>query len=628
MGIQAQICGLILLIIIELLTILQPRIQLKTQKLFMILLGLVIVSIILDGGSILVIRAAAGNYGLGTRIFCKTYLSSLALAGWYSFLYFSMELDQDYKYLGIFKIAGGCWTTIAIALIYALPIRFHDAADGIYTYGASVGMTYAAACSAVVMNIVVLVVCKKHMDERRWTSGILWMLIWVVAAVIQFANNQLLLVGYAGALGVSILFLKLENPEAYLDRRTGLFNEQALQMFLEESYQEEKPFYHLRVMMEKIEYQEDILKARQMEMLVHQVSAYFEKIKGAKVFKHAGWEYSFLFMKENDLHEAAQELKDRFEQSWVVEGKHVDMEVVFIKVPDCYIVSDANQLLEFVRMFGMHIRHHNLKGIQTMEKSWIKRKEDKVRLVNSMQEAIKEDRVEVFYQPIYSTEEKRFVSAEALARIRNKDGSILPPASFIPVAESNGMILQIGEIVFRKTCQFILSERLWEKGIYYIEINLSALQCSQPELADQYIQIMEETGVDPSMINLEITESAALSSKEILLANMEKLSDYGVTFSLDDFGTGYSNLNYILELPVQIVKFDRQMTVSYFENEKGKLVMDATIRMIKAVGMRIVSEGVETKEQLDVLTDIQINYIQGFYFSKPVCSTEFLKLLA
>lgn len=251
MGIQAQICGLILLIIIELLTILQPRIQLKTQKLFMILLGLVIVSIILDGGSILVIRAAAGNYGLGTRIFCKTYLSSLALAGWYSFLYFSMELDQDYKYLGIFKIAGGCWTTIAIALIYALPIRFHDAADGIYTYGESVEMTYAAACSAVVMNIVVLVVCKKHMDERRWTSGILWMLIWVVAAVIQFANNQLLLVGYAGALGVSILFLKLENPEAYLDRRTGLFNEQALQMFLEESYQEEKPFYYLRVMMEK-----------------------------------------------------------------------------------------------------------------------------------------------------------------------------------------------------------------------------------------------------------------------------------------------------------------------------------------------------------------------------------------
>ena len=166
-----------------------------------------------------------------------------------------------------------------------------------------------------------------------------------------------------------------------------------------------------------------------------------------------------------------------------------------------------------------------------------------------------------------------------------------------------------------------------EKGIQYLEINLSAVQCVQVDLAERLIQIMKETKVDPSMINLEITESATIKSKEILLQNIEKLQEYGVSFSLDDFGTGYSNLNYILELPVQIVKFDRKMTMSYFDSEKGRMIMEAAIHMVKAMQIHTVAEGVEQKEQLDKLEQLKIDYIQGFYFSKPLPEAEFLALL-
>jgi EAL domain-containing protein (putative c-di-GMP-specific phosphodiesterase class I) len=465
------------------------------------------------------------------------------------------------------------------------------------------------------------------MDPRRWFSGITWMVIWIVAAMIQFFNNELLLVGYAGAIGVSILFLKLENPEGYLERRTGVYNEQALRMFLDDSYKKKRPFYMLRIVLNKLENQEEILYTVQMDSLVRKITAYFESLNGVSVFKHAGWEYTLLFLKEEQMNDAAEAVLKRFDASWHIDKKLIDIDVEIIKVPDCYIVYDANQMLEVLQMFVMHSKRHGLTGIQSMEESWIERKKKDAAASKTIEDAIRENRIEVFYQPIYSTKEKCFVSAEALSRIRTKDGSILPPAAFIPVAEKNGMIIPIGEIVFRKTCEFIQTEKLWEKGIQYIEINLSALQCSQDDLAENYIRIMEETGINPQMINLEITESAALESKDVLLANMNKLIEYGVSFSLDDFGTGYSNLNYILELPVQIVKFDRQMTTSYFENEKGRLIMEAAIGMIKAVGMKIVSEGVETKEQLDTLSEIEINYIQGFYFSKPVCGEEFLKLL-
>ena len=121
----------------------------------------------------------------------------------------------------------------------------------------------------------------------------------------------------------------------------------------------------------------------------------------------------------------------------------------------------------------------------------------------------------------------------------------------------------------KKVCHTIRNEQLAQYGLHYIEVNLSVAQCSDEKLAERYIRIMERYQIDPSNINLEITESATMEMKQTLLANMEKLIAYGVSFSLDDFGTGQSNLNYIVEMPVQIVKFDRVMTQAYFSSQKG-----------------------------------------------------------
>lgn len=161
----------------------------------------------------------------------------------------------------------------------------------------------------------------------------------------------------------------------------------------------------------------------------------------------------------------------------------------------------------------------------------------------------------------------------------------------------------------------------------YIEVNLSVVQCNYVNLAEDLIKIMEKYKVDPSYINLEITETASLSAKRILLDNMKSLVKYGVHFALDDFGTGQSNLNYIVDMPVDIVKFDRMMTNSYFENGKAKYVMDAAMQMIHGMNLKIVSEGIETKQQYDAMEHLGINYIQGFYFSKPLPKDQFIAFL-
>ena len=185
----------------------------------------------------------------------------------------------------------------------------------------------------------------------------------------------------------------------------------------------------------------------------------------------------------------------------------------------------------------------------------------------------------------------------------------------------------MGCLQLHKVCRFIKEQNPRQYGIEYIEVNLSVRQCETRDLAKTYIQIIQKYGVDPAMINLEITETASILARKILVENMQILIRQGVSFSLDDFGNGQSNLNYIVDMPVSIVKFDRDMSQAYFENKKAKFVMEAAMQMIHDMKLKIVSEGIETREQMETITELGIDYIQGYYFSKPIPEKEFLKFI-
>ena len=299
----------------------------------------------------------------------------------------------------------------------------------------------------------------------------------------------------------------------------------------------------------------------------------------------------------------------------------------WLYIPDCTIVKELNELLYLIRYARTNMKELSESNFLLIDNMFLEKIQEQKRVSQILSDAMNENRVEVFFQPIYSCTEKKFTSAEALVRIRNKDGSYIPPGIFIPVAEQTGKIIYLGRIIFEQVCEFITKNDLRKYGIHYIEINLSTVQCSHDYLAADFIRIMNSYKIDPSMINLEITETASLSEKRKLLNNMKLLMDYGAHFSLDDFGTGQSNLNYIIDMPVNIVKFDRELSNAYFNSGKAKYVMDAAIQMIHGMKLEIVSEGIETAEQYKIMEDLGINYIQGYYFSKPLPKNEFLEFI-
>jgi EAL domain-containing protein (putative c-di-GMP-specific phosphodiesterase class I) len=431
--------------------------------------------------------------------------------------------------------------------------------------------------------------------------------------------NRLLLVGYASCIGMVILFFKLENPEATLDRETGVFNSHVLYKYIGQLYERKKDF---SLFMINLSQRMDETTAGDDERLIA-IAKFLDKIEGAKVFKNIESEFVVLFERKDNFGAGVKKILERFEWPW--DGRVY--EPLYISMEDSSLAESAEEVYQLLRYYKLNYNRVSVHKYIEIDQNMVEERRGYVRMIKTITDALREDRVEVFYQPIYSVQKDIFTSAEALVRIRGKDGSIVPPGQFIPVAEETGMIDQLGERVFEKVCRFIQDERIWELGIEYIEVNLSVHQCESHTLAKRYEGIMENYGVQPSMINLEVTESASIQTRNVFMQNMNRLLDYGVSFSLDDFGNGESNLNYIVDMPVQIVKFDRDMTKSYFEKSKGKLVMETATGMILDMGLKIVSEGVETVKQLEAMKKLGVQYIQGFYFSRPLPKDEFLKFI-
>jgi EAL domain-containing protein (putative c-di-GMP-specific phosphodiesterase class I) len=236
----------------------------------------------------------------------------------------------------------------------------------------------------------------------------------------------------------------------------------------------------------------------------------------------------------------------------------------------------------------------------------------------------------VVYQPIYDVAKKCFRSAEALVRLTDTQTiGFISPEEFIIIAERIGLIMDLGRIVFEKVCAFSATHQLYNEALDYIEVNLSGIQCVHPDLPRQLEAIMKQYDIPPAFLNLEITETASVESGEMLDRNMIDLRKLGCSFSMDDFGTGYSNLSKMSEVVYDLVKIDKSLIWPCFteNNEKSLAILKNMINMLLELNVKIVAEGIETKEMQDFLVAQNITYLQGYFFSRPIPEEEFLHFL-
>ena len=244
----------------------------------------------------------------------------------------------------------------------------------------------------------------------------------------------------------------------------------------------------------------------------------------------------------------------------------------------------------------------------------------------ALHRGLEERTFEVYYQPVYAMPSLKMASAEALLRLHDRVLGNIPPAEFIPVAEQAGIIERLGDFVLEEVCAFIAGGVPDEVELTGIGVNLSVLQCIQPGFAERMKAIVARYDVDPSKINFEITESVAANDYNALDAVIRDLKSGGFTFAMDDYGTGYSNMQSIFSLDFDLVKIDKGILWSAEKNAIGRAILDNSVRMIREMRRKILVEGVETEDQIKLLAKLSVDFLQGFYFSKPVPKDAFIAL--
>lgn len=252
---------------------------------------------------------------------------------------------------------------------------------------------------------------------------------------------------------------------------------------------------------------------------------------------------------------------------------------------------------------------------------------NEMKIENHMRSGIEEDEFEVYYQPIMSAKEKTVKGFEALVRWNSKSLGFIFPDSFIPIAEKTGLIIDIGSIVFEKSCAFLAKLNRQMNAEFTMSINISVIQLMEEHFANNVLNIISKYDIPKQLIRLEITESMMLESNENIIAKLFYLRNHQVGISLDDFGTGYSSFKNLIRLPLNGIKIDKTIMKDSISNEHVFTLLDSIVDFAHKTNIDVVAEGIESDLYYERSLKLNVDFVQGYLFSKPVSELQVIELL-
>ena len=542
------------------------------------------------------------------------------------------------KYLMIFIFLP---ITIILGLVISNPwtkwIFYYDYIDNenlvseypIYHRNSLMIFIYVNSIIYFTYILIILIKYRKLFTKRELASIAAIFPLTIISLLIQFFNSGYLVEMMFSSFAAILISISIERPEEFIDEKfyigsSKYFIKNAKRLYLlkEESY----------IVILKIKNYFELYNQFNYDEAINYVRLMINELQ--KGYKALDKTFSPYYLNDGIF---GVFLADENMANSIAEQVIVDMNRIKTKktkyVPDSQIVI-VNVLKDFKNYQELLFFINNYKNRLAFDNDIVKFKDiknDELYKIMSnidiiIDNGLKNNEFEVYYQPIYNVRSGKFHSAEALVRLFSKDYGFIPPSLFIPYAEKNGMVIDIDYFVFESVCKFISSDDYKNLGLDYIEVNFSTFDCINPNLYSNIIGLMEKYGVKPNQINIEITESFDSLNEKMATENINKLKEYGLTFSLDDYGTGYSNIERFSILPISLVKIDKSL-VDSSDDQKMYTVLKNTFSLIKSLKRKTIIEGVETKEQADKFIGFDCDNIQGYYYSKPLPYNDFVKFI-
>lgn len=497
-----------------------------------------------------------------------------------------------------------------------------------YVHGERFILLYAAGAFYIAATLVVAIVNRGRLRPNEYKTICRFLAIVIITLSIQFFYPALLITGVGIAMSMIMMYFTIQNPETMLDTTTGAFTYEAMMTFLSDRVTEGDRVTLYAVKINNMGRINQLLGVDLGSSLLSQVSSFLSSLSNdCWVFRMRGSCFVAISRKPEDIESRIGQINTRIGEIWNVGSTEILLQATICVAATAKLLDEPITPEEAVNyletVFLQNERAAERVRTIVIGQELLARIKRAREVESALREALEQGGagLELYYQPIWSVKERRFRSAEVLLRFNHPMLGSISPEEFVPIAESNGFVPQMDEMVLRLACRFIRDHSPKELGLETLEINLSALEFMQRRLPELVNDIMSHYQVDPALLCFEITETAATESFELLRSCMGALCEMGCRFALDDFGTGYANISQVIQLPFSIVKLDRSLLCG------SEIILRDISRMFDRMDMVTVIEGAETPEQAQLGEAIGIDYVQGYYYARPMNEEAFLQLL-
>ena len=423
---------------------------------------------------------------------------------------------------------------------------------------------------------------------------------------------------------------------AYYDPLTGLPNRkmiiQKLDMLIHYSERTQAGFALVYIDIDNFKEINDLMGHHIGDMLLKEVTKRWKlRLNRSDVLgRMEGDEFAIIIRREmssEDLLRYVESFRDAISDVFSYGMKELRIEASFgisVYPKDGRTTED---LLKHAGMAQAYVKASGKKGIEFFRHEMQKNMIERVQLEDGLKSAIMNRELYVVFQPQYSCETQQIRGFETLVRWRSKKLGMVSPATFIPIAEETGLIIDIGEWILRTVINKFIKARAASRD-YKLTINISVVQIIQPSFVSMVKKILDETGFDGSRLEFEITESVFISYPEKVINTLKQLKEMGISIALDDFGTGYASLKYLQMLPIDTLKIDRTFVSGIGEMESGNQIVGSIIALAHSLGILVVAEGVENMDQMNYLKEQKCDCVQGFLLSMPLEGDQVDQLIA
>lgn len=577
------------------------------------------------------ITSGDGDFGLAAVVTTTIFYLFQALLP-YTLLCYIMTL-HDNKLISVKKmLLAGLATILLVSIVLTNPFTeklfYFDVSAG-YVEGPWYRLMYYSALFHLAVILILVISWRKEFGSRK-TKVILDILILCGCGVmVQLLYYPLLMTGFGMSLGILALFLTINNPNANRDSLTGVYNHLYLTRRSDELIAAGKSFHIITIYLYQLKHINKVAGVEGGDYILQLTAKKLEELCGSRVFRITGKRFLVLAMSLQEYEYYITQIKKRFETDMQLDADSSKpaMPVILSGIVYGQKLGTSGLMLEYAEYLeSLSMQNGMIEVIQddqqTMDGFLYNKKVEQY-----LHTAIAQDLFEVYYQPVYSTAKNDFVTLEALSRLHHPELGWIAPDVFIQIAEKNHMIEQITDLQFKRVCMFINEHRDLMKKLFNIKVNLSSLDLMRSDCSSHFIRMMDDMDIHHDWIQFEITETVATEYNAGLGMVIDGFMAAGVRLCLDDFGSGYANLNTVMRLPFSAIKIDRTLLFDICNDKKRAMFYQSIVETFHRMGYVIVSEGVETEEEMSLLSSWGVDMIQGYYFSRPLPVDELLKLL-